>query len=105
LENTAGENKVFVKCYYPRAGSKGSNLAVEAALTGTVSPGLRLEQLTAETQCGFRIDQAASLPALMTGSKAKTLINLDGSLSNNWVLGYFARLGLRLSSSKGSVTN
>lgn len=105
MENTAGENKVFVKCYYPRAGSKGSNLAVEAALTGTVSPGLRLEQLTAETQCGFRIDQAASLPALMTGSKAKTLINLDGSLSNNWVLGYFARLGLRLSSSKGSATN
>lgn len=105
MENTAGENKVFVKCYYPRAGSKGSNLAVEAALTGTVSPGLRLEQLTAETQCGFRIDQAASLPALMTGSKAKTLINLDGSLSNNWVLGYFARLGLRLSSSKGFATN
>ena len=105
MENTAGENGVFVECYCPRAGSKGSNQAVEAALTGTVSPGLRMWQLTAETHCGFRIDQAASLPALITGSKAKSLINLDGSLSNNWVLGYFARLGLRLSSSKGSATN
>jgi len=56
LENTAGENGVFDECYCPRVGSKGSNLTVEAALTGTVSPGLRMGQLTAETHCGFRID-------------------------------------------------
>jgi hypothetical protein len=54
-------------------------LAVEAALSGTAIPGLRLEQLTADarTHCGARINQAVilSLPALETDSKASLPIN------------------------------